>query len=108
MKKYFVFLVLFFCLSMIIVAQSTNIDQQIIGTWINESDGSRVVFNSNGTMSGNIFNRDCTRYAITRDIIAVYNNNREASAFEFRISNDGRILIIFYLPNAEAQVYKKQ
>ena len=108
MKKTFVFFILFLFLSVILVAQSSNSDQQIVGTWVNENDGSRVVFNSNGTMSGSIFNRDCTRYAIAGEIIAIYNNNREASAFEFRISNDGRTLIIIYLPNAEAYVFKKQ
>jgi len=108
MKRAFVFFILFLCLSMVLVAQSSNSDQQIVGTWINENGGSRVVFNSNGTMSGNIFNRDCTKYAIAGEIIAIYNNNREASAFEFRISNDGKTLIILFLPNAEAYVFKKQ
>jgi hypothetical protein len=111
MKKTFVFSVMFLCLSIILTAQSSNDAQRIVGTWVNEIGGERVVFNANGTMSGRIWGRDTTKFAIFGEKIVIMSKSdyRDSlEVYDFRISNDGKALLIFYTNSADGMLLKRQ
>ena len=92
-----------------VFAQSSNNEQRLIGTWINNSNRSTVTFNSDGSMSGistmapisgSNWRHDAVRYAVAGDKIVIYfrYEDRESTIVtdggDFRISNDGQTLII--------------
>jgi len=74
--------------------QSSNNEQQLIGTWTNINDNSTIVFNSNGTMT---WDNTYTYGAAANKLVYYLPNNSKAyttNAIEFYISTDGKILII--------------
>ena len=96
MKK--IAFVLFFVMVVIgtSFAQNNNIQQNIVGTWVEEGTGIIWVFNNNGTYSA----EDNTgRYAIIDAKLALTNNpmdDRYPILFDILISNNGRTLFITY------------
>jgi len=78
-------------------AQSTNNEQHLIGTWINNADNSRVVINSNGTITGLYWEGSrLEKFAAAGEKIILYieDDNDYVLSGDFRISTDGRTLII--------------
>jgi hypothetical protein len=110
MKKFILFSVLFLGLSMVLIAQSPSNEQRLVGTWINNFDGSRVVFNSNGTMSGSLYFKDIiyTKYAVAEDKLVLMTNSSSGEGFDFRISSDGRTLIILSHHAVDVYSFKRQ
>jgi len=111
MKKAFVFSIMFLCLSVVLAAQSSNDAQRIVGTWVNEIGGARVVFNANGTMSGRILSLDPTKFVVVGEKIVLMGNisgyGEYTSVFDFRISNDGKTLLLFTY-NYDGVLLKRQ
>ena len=96
MKKIVVFLVFTMVLNGICYAQNNNIQQNIVGKWIEEETGNIWVFNNNGTYSAG---DNSGRYAIVDTKLALTNNpmdDRYPILFDVFISNNGRILFITY------------
>jgi hypothetical protein len=102
-KKLFlnIFIPLIFCFVSIgsVNAQSSNDEQRLIGTWIEESLSSSLngriwVFNSDGTVSiGNM----TYNYAIAGNKLIYYSSyNNSQDVLEYNISTDGRTLILIY------------
>ena len=92
MKKFFFALIFLLFVSFVLLAQSPNNEQRLVGSWTSMLDNSTIVFNSNGTFSGFDFGE---RYAVAGDKIAFFEAGSDrAIIFEFRISNDGRTLIL--------------
>jgi len=78
---------------MVVVAQSTNNEQRLVGAWTSMLDGSVTVFNSNGSFTGSGALNFTGRYAAAGDKIAIFDTDSE-EAMIFHISNDGRTLIV--------------
>ena len=93
MKKLVLILVLLLSVSMLLIAQSTNNEQRLVGTWINDLDGSRWIFNSDGTVSGSFVGFRLAKYAVAEEKIVLIMDDSNFGG-DFRISNDGRTLII--------------
>jgi hypothetical protein len=71
--------------------------QKLLGTWVDESDGSTMVFNSDGTVSATEANVTYHKYGTVGGKMAlVGKRGREpvTYVFDFQISSDGKILII--------------
>ena len=99
LKKFILFFSLLFIFTMIISAQSQNNEQRLVGTWINVENNSRIIFNANGSVTGTIklgqFDEKTPQnYVATID--KIYFTGFEGIIVEYSISNDGRILIIYY------------
>jgi len=96
MKKIVVFLFLAMAVIGTSFAQNTNIQQNIVGTWIEEVSGETWVFNANGTYRAG---DNTGRYAIIDTKLALTNNpmdERYPILFDIFISNNGRTLFITY------------
>ncbi|MCL2600043.1 MAG: hypothetical protein FWD88_02535 [Treponema sp.] len=77
-------------------AQSANNEQRIVGTWTNLHSGETVVFNANGTFTGWSELEHYQNWAAAGDRIAFFRaSSSEAWTVNFRISSDGRTLIMF-------------
>ena len=101
MKKYMLFLILMLIGTMSISAQSSNNEQNLIGTWVNVNDNSRLIINANGSITGSLNapefdDTPLQNYVVANDKIYLYGRNIDGKLFDFRISNDGRVLIIYY------------
>jgi len=96
MKKniFLIFFVLLFFgfTSLSCFAQTSNNEQRIIGTWVNEANGRLLVLNSNGTGTSGVAN---IKYGVAGDKIALVYTDGTTYVFEFSISSDGRTLILF-------------
>jgi len=86
----FAILIYFVILSPELLAQSSNNEERIIGTWVDENDGSIWIFNANGTgtMDGDIF-----KYGIAQNKIGMVINS-ESFVFDYTLSSNGNILLI--------------
>ena len=76
-----------------VAAQSAGNEQRLVGTWTCLHDGSTIVFNANGTVSGwNWY----THWAAAGDRIVAFapGHLSDREMFELRISSDGRTLIL--------------
>ena len=84
--------------SVAVHAQSSNNEQRLIGTWINDLGGGSIVFNTDGSMSGRLFGSNVIRHvAIGDKLLIAYDDDRGNNwVYDFRISSNGRQLIIFY------------
>jgi dipeptidyl aminopeptidase/acylaminoacyl peptidase len=73
-------------------AQSANIAQKIVGTWV-EPDGTTWVFNANGnlTMGGKEY-----KYAVTDTKFVSIPRIVAYGFFDISISSDGKTLILTY------------
>ena len=100
MKKKILIIIVLLFVSMIIFAQSDNNEQRIIGTWENGNEEITITFNADGTMSGYIDSSELTRYVIADNLLILYADNNypgyQEFACEYRISSDGRTLIIIF------------
>ena len=96
MKKVVVVLILTMVVNGICFAQNNNIQQNIVGTWVEEGTGNIWIFNNNGTYSTG---DNTGKYAIVDTKMALTNNpmdNRYPIVFDVFISNNGRTLFITY------------
>ena len=84
--------ILFFIFVGNVFSQSTNNQQRIIGTWI-DNEGNRYFFNANGTCN---FMGENTRYFIydSKIIIRIGSGENSAYIMEYIISSDGKILVL--------------
>jgi hypothetical protein len=76
-------------------AQSTNIAQKIIGTWVDQH-GVTWVFSANGTLT-QTYRSDITeeyKYIITDTMLAYQSFNGYVWVYRFSITSDGKTLII--------------
>ena len=91
-----IFFLIFVFVSIDSYAQSANNEQRIIGTWVNDQDNSRVVFNSNGTISGFAWDSsNIIKFAAAGDKIILYTENNDYFlSGNYSISTDGKTLII--------------
>jgi dipeptidyl aminopeptidase/acylaminoacyl peptidase len=82
-------------------AQNANIEQEIIGTWVNNKDRTTWVFNANGTITvtGGMGGTVEVKYGVTDTKLAIMGNDTEFYVYSFSISSDGKTLIIFSLSN---------
>ena len=76
-------------------AQSTNIAQKIIGTWIDQV-GRTWVFNANGihTLTYSNGNTSEYKFGVTDTMLAVQSSGGDTWVYYFSISSDGRTLIV--------------
>jgi hypothetical protein len=79
-------------------AQSLDITQEIIGTWI-EQDVSKWVFNDNGilTRTFNDGNKNEVKFGVTDTKLATFDylGTEHIAIYEISMSSDGKTLIIF-------------
>ncbi|MCL2411798.1 MAG: hypothetical protein FWC97_09175 [Treponema sp.] len=98
MKKYLIVLLLLFVLNTFLSAQSNIEDAlRIIGTWVGidiDGDITRIVFNSDGTVSGGwdgVY--DNGRYFLNNSILFI-RTNETVYVIPYYFSPDGRILVL--------------
>jgi hypothetical protein len=94
MKKVLVFFIVVMvifgvCSAQRVDAQSANIAQKIIGTWV-DTDGDTWVFNANGT--GTYRNGTC-KFAVADTKLAIEIGRDHFAIFDVSISSDGKTLI---------------
>jgi len=74
-------------------AQSSNIAQKIIGTWVDQN-GTTWVFNANGNLT---MGREEYKFGVTDTMLAYYMDDRSsgyAAVFYISISSDGKTIIL--------------
>ena len=91
MKKLVLVLGLLVVVSMALAAQAGGAsEQRLIGTWTNVVAGSNLVLNADGTTSG----WGWTHWAAVDNKLVMTRAGDTGRSYEFRISSDGRTLII--------------
>jgi hypothetical protein len=106
MKKSFLLFILLLIISVVLIAQPSNNEQQIVGTWISDFDGSDLVFNSDGSISGGrLFGQNLLKYAAIGDKMVLICVDG-TFLVNFLISSDGNILIIIH--NSNGFSYRKK
>jgi len=94
------FLLFFGFVSVNCNAQSSNNEQRIVGTWVDETNGSTTTFNANGTGTGTgegAITSGTFKYGVAGNKIAVVLSDGRDSVtfvFDFYISSDGKTLIL--------------
>jgi len=103
MKSKYVILccvILVFLGSNICFAQSSNNEQRIIGTWVDVSDDTTAVFNSNGTV--NWFGTNL-KYGVAGNRLALITSGGRTIVYDITFSNNGRTLIIHNFNSVDSQ-----
>ena len=81
--------------NVVVFAQASGDGQRLVGTWTEVRIGATVVFNSDGTVSGFPASSALTHWVAAGDRVFIFQPNTiNYFTFDFRISNDGRIVIM--------------
>lgn len=105
---------LFFALAFAVLAPVAANEQRLVGSWTDLHDDMVIVFNADGTVSGRIFFRGAngldfapTRWAAAGDRLVVFTPNVNRAVRSFRISGDGRTLIIEHASREWASAWRR-
>jgi len=71
-------------------AQSANIEQRIIGTWVDQQ-GNVWIFNDDGTLT---VDTDEVKFVVTDTQMAYTRNSSSVTIFNISMSSDGKTLLI--------------
>jgi hypothetical protein len=97
---------IFFFVSINSYAQSSSNEQLFVGAWINQMEGSTMIFNSDGT--GTIGNVTNFKWAIVGNILAIARSNAGTSIYEYYFTSDNKTLILVLFDHSTGVLYRKR
>jgi len=105
MKNKCIIVLLLFCLISIgLYAQSTPVDQKLVGTWVDLS-GQTWVFNSDGTGTSG---RTTFKYtAFSNKTVIYYGSNSYGSAYDYIFSPNGNTVMLLPMNGSSYALTKK-
>jgi hypothetical protein len=90
MKKTIIFYVLFFAILGLCFGHNTGIEQQLLGTWIDDV-GRPWIFSAKERLS---FNGVDLKYVVANEKLGIMDNNNKFVIYNMSMSSDGKTLLL--------------